>query len=265
MPDRRLAASDPTALELAFDQRFGARPPAQPCQALTSSGFPACRWWVRTKALAPRPLSTVRPSSPSSPFIADTLPSIVPAMPERRRDAILKLRRHLNRYVFKAVPEAPSRVSGRQFAVLLACLLILATLLQLYRIGPGTALNSLWAEDGPIFLQGALEHGFWSDLWRTYGGYLVFVPRLIGLFASLLPLRDAAAAVSILSTPSSSRSADTSSGSPAPPTSATLAARDAGGASRADAYRRAGVGRLRHICRRGSCSSPSSGCLSGGR
>jgi hypothetical protein len=71
--------------------------------------------------------------------------------------------------------------------------------LQLLRIGPGIALDSLWAEDGPIFLQGALQHGFWTDLGTTYGGYLVVVPRLIGLFGHLFPLRDAAAAISILS------------------------------------------------------------------
>jgi hypothetical protein len=70
--------------------------------------------------------------------------------------------------------------------------------LQLCRIGPGIALNSLWAEDGPIFLQGAIQHGAWTDLWSTYAGYLVFVQRLAGLFGGALPLRDAAAGMSIL-------------------------------------------------------------------
>jgi hypothetical protein len=45
-----------------------------------------------------------------------------------------------------------------------------------------------------------MQHGFWTDLWTTYAGYLVVVPRLIGLFARLFPLRDAAVSISIAST-----------------------------------------------------------------
>ncbi len=108
-------------------------------------------------------------------------------------------REHLNRTLFKAAPQAAVRRPGWEGAVLLAGFLLLAVILQPLRIGPGIALDSLWAEDGPIFLQGAIEHGFWTDLWTTYAGYLVFVPRLIGEAAHLVPLRDAAAVVSLLS------------------------------------------------------------------
>lgn len=120
-------------------------------------------------------------------------------MPSRALDAILVLRRHLNRSLFITAPAPARRWRRWEAAALIAAFLLLATVLQLLRIGPGIALDSLWAEDGPIFLQGAIQHGFWSDLGTTYGGYLVVAQRLIGLFGHLFPLRDAAAAISLLS------------------------------------------------------------------
>jgi hypothetical protein len=120
-------------------------------------------------------------------------------MAARLPDAIQRLRRHLDRVLFVQAAVKPSRLGSAELAILLAGLLALAVTLQLLRIGPGIALDSLWAEDGPVFLQGAIQHGFWTDLWTTYAGYLVFVPRLIGAVAHLFPLRDAAAAISIVS------------------------------------------------------------------
>lgn len=120
-------------------------------------------------------------------------------MPSRARDAILALRRDLNRSLFVAAPQSPWRLSRAEAAVLVVGFVSLTMVLQLLRIGPGIALDSLWAEDGPIFLQGAIQHGFWTDLTTTYGGYLVVIQRLIGLFGHLFPLRDAAAAISLLS------------------------------------------------------------------
>lgn len=120
-------------------------------------------------------------------------------MPSRAREAIVRLRRHLGAELFKEAPGPGSGIGRRNAVALVVGLLILAVVLQLLRIGPGVAVDSLWAEDGPIFLQGALQHGFWTDLWTTYAGYLVFVPRLIGLAASAVPLRDAPAVFAIVS------------------------------------------------------------------
>jgi hypothetical protein len=120
-------------------------------------------------------------------------------MPSRLLDAILALRRHLNRTLFEDAPEARLPLARREAVILVAGLLLLATILQLLRIGPGIALDSVWAEDGQIFLQGAIQHGFWTDLWTTYAGYLVVLPRLFGYVAHLFPLRDAGAVLSILS------------------------------------------------------------------
>jgi len=84
-------------------------------------------------------------------------------------------------------------------SVLIVALLTLAVVVQLARIGWSGSLNSLWAEDGSVFLQGALTESFWHAVSTEYAGYLVLVPRLIGEAASVVPLRDAPAVVSILS------------------------------------------------------------------
>ena len=83
--------------------------------------------------------------------------------------------------------------------MLVVVLLVLAIALQLLRVGIDEALHSLWAEDGPIYLQEALLRGFGHAVFMSYAGYLVIVPRLIGEAATLVPLRYAPAAVTILS------------------------------------------------------------------
>ncbi len=84
-------------------------------------------------------------------------------------------------------------------ALLVTALLVLAVVLQLARIGWTGSLNSLWAEDGAVFLPQALTRSFGHAVSSEYSGYLVLVPRLIAEVASALPLRDAAATISILS------------------------------------------------------------------
>ncbi len=99
-------------------------------------------------------------------------------------------------------PDAPSTRTtlGRgERAILVVALLALAIVLQLARLGWSASLNSLWAEDAPIYLQEALSQDFWHAIVSTYATYLVLVPRLIAEAASLVPLQDMAAAVSILS------------------------------------------------------------------
>ncbi|HEV7615626.1 MAG TPA: hypothetical protein VGO36_05300 [Solirubrobacterales bacterium] len=115
------------------------------------------------------------------------------------RAKLLALRAHLDRTLFSAQPGADSQPRGWKLGLLIAALLALAVVLQLARLGWSASLNSLWAEDGPIYMQAALTQGFWHAIVSTYATYLVVVPRLIGELASLAPLRDVPAAVSILS------------------------------------------------------------------
>lgn len=84
--------------------------------------------------------------------------------------------------------------------LLAVAVVALAVVAQLARLGFGNAVGSLWAEDGPILLQGAFASGFVDSLTAPYAGYLILVPRLIAEVGAAVPLRDAAAAVAISST-----------------------------------------------------------------
>jgi hypothetical protein len=90
-------------------------------------------------------------------------------------------------------------ISNGKAVLLVTALLVLAVVLQLARIGWTGSLNSLWAEDGEVFLSQALTQGFGHIVLSEYSGYLVLIPRLIAEVASALPLRDAPATFSILS------------------------------------------------------------------
>ena len=105
----------------------------------------------------------------------------------------------LGESLFPDAPQARTSVGRGEGTVLLVALGALAVILQLARLGWSASLNSLWAEDAPIYLQEALSQDFWHAIVSTYATYLVLVPRLIAEAASLVPLQDMAAAVSILS------------------------------------------------------------------
>jgi hypothetical protein len=119
---------------------------------------------------------------------------------EHGRRLLDRCRRFLDRYLFPEPEPAPTAGPAKwEKAGLIVALLALAIVLQLVRLGWTGSLNALWAEDGPVFLQGALTQGFFHTLGAEYSGYLVLVPRLIAELAAVVPLDDAAAAVSILS------------------------------------------------------------------
>jgi hypothetical protein len=85
-----------------------------------------------------------------------------------------------------------------EVAIAIGAFLALATVLSVLRLGT-SGYQTVWAEDGPVYLQSALLNGFWHALTEPYAGYLVMGPRLIGWFASLWPIGDAAAVIAVVS------------------------------------------------------------------
>jgi hypothetical protein len=111
---------------------------------------------------------------------------------------ITSLRRRLDETLFQDSPPDPA-AQGAPRWLLIGTLFALAILLQMLRVGWSISLHSLWAEDGAVYFSGAVHNSFGGSLFDTYATYLVFVPRLIGELAGLVPLADAPIAISVLS------------------------------------------------------------------
>ncbi|HSC20105.1 MAG TPA: hypothetical protein VLC07_00070 [Solirubrobacterales bacterium] len=112
---------------------------------------------------------------------------------------ISALRSRLDETLFRDSPPATPAAQRPAALTVIAGLFGLAILLQMLRVGWSVSLHSLWAEDGVIYLSGAIHSGFGGSLFDTYATYLVFVPRGIAELADLLPLADAPAAMAVLS------------------------------------------------------------------
>jgi hypothetical protein len=111
-----------------------------------------------------------------------------------------RLRASLQRSLFVPYPEDEWRPRGWEAWLVVVAFLVLASALQLFRMGPTATLESIWAEDGPIFLGGAIVHGPLDLLATPYNGYLVVVQRLVGDLGALVPLPDAATAMALVAT-----------------------------------------------------------------
>jgi hypothetical protein len=99
--------------------------------------------------------------------------------------------------LFLSAPRAAPTSNRWERGLLLVSFLLIASILQLFRAGPSDTLNSLWAEDGSVFLHGALTQGFLDAVTSAYAEYLVVVPRLIGEVGAIVPLRDAPQAMNV--------------------------------------------------------------------
>lgn len=120
-------------------------------------------------------------------------------MPEESTTRLAAFRQTIRHGLFLAPPAQQRRVGRGELALVAVSAIALAVVLQLARIGLENAVDSLWAEDGPILLQGAFEKGFVEALAFPYAGYLILIPRLIAEIGAAVPLRDAAAAMAIAS------------------------------------------------------------------
>jgi hypothetical protein len=120
-------------------------------------------------------------------------------MPGAARENLPALRRRVGASLFPE-PRPPRWGLNRYEAATVAgAFIVLAVLIQLLRIGLTASLDSLWAEDGVVFLQHAVGHSLFDSIGSEYAGYLVVFPRIAAEIATHVPLRDAPAAVSILS------------------------------------------------------------------
>ncbi|WP_138442508.1 hypothetical protein [Sinomonas susongensis] len=104
-----------------------------------------------------------------------------------------------------ATSTAPRRASLRRgyfprpsLAALVA-VTVAGTALSLFRL-PATAQDTVWAEDGGIFLNGALQHRGISQIFAPYEGYLHVIPRTAAWFiVTFLPPDSYALALTTLS------------------------------------------------------------------
>jgi hypothetical protein len=83
---------------------------------------------------------------------------------------------------FMLVRERPEGKNERLWAVLTGVAVFLITFAR-----DPSAWKTVWAEDGKIFLAGAVEQGF-ASFFHFYAGYLQTVPRIGALLAAAFPL-----------------------------------------------------------------------------
>jgi hypothetical protein len=70
-----------------------------------------------------------------------------------------------------------------------ALLFALAVVVPLLRQTGTASWNSIFAEDGPVYTEQAIQHGGLAVLLRGYAGYLQLPPRLLGVLAPYVPYR----------------------------------------------------------------------------
>ena len=101
----------------------------------------------------------------------------------------------LSRNLFPDSP-SPSGTRARRVGVV-ALVAVLITLIQLVRIWSSAPLNSIWLEDGSVFLADALRWGFLHALATPFDGYLNTTSRLVAEPVSMLPVEWFAPAMAI--------------------------------------------------------------------
>jgi hypothetical protein len=98
------------------------------------------------------------------------------------------------RALFAAPPARP--ITGRTVTVAVLAVVAAVAVGLLRQPGPG-ALDTVWAEDGSIFLGEAAREGAWPAFLTSYAGYFHVVPRLVGALAAAVPASAAAAVLAV--------------------------------------------------------------------
>jgi hypothetical protein len=88
----------------------------------------------------------------------------------------------------QTLPETASIFHKKE--ILMSVVFTVATFIVLWLRRPDCLLNAqFWAEDGSVFFQQQIMHGFWQSWPRNYSGYIHTFPRLIVWLNTLLPVR----------------------------------------------------------------------------
>lgn len=85
-------------------------------------------------------------------------------------------------------------------SIVLPLVLLAATLGTVARLGWRVSMDTIWAEDGRVFLSQAVEQSTWEAVTAPYAGYLHLVPRLLTEPATLLPVSAAPATFTSMAT-----------------------------------------------------------------
>jgi len=96
------------------------------------------------------------------------------------------VRRWLDEHLFRDAPPAPE-LTGRRAAVI-AALAVIGVAMQLARVWASNPLETLWTEDGSVWLQDAMTRGFGDALTTPYNGYLQTLGRLVAEPVAALPV-----------------------------------------------------------------------------
>ena len=79
----------------------------------------------------------------------------------------------------------------------LLAIVVVGTILTLLRV-PVEHIDTIWAEDGNLFLQGHINDSAWSLIFKDYAGYQHLIPRLVtALLVTFVPLEGMGIAIFI--------------------------------------------------------------------
>ncbi|MGC1798847.1 MAG: hypothetical protein WA701_00535 [Solirubrobacterales bacterium] len=111
-------------------------------------------------------------------------------------EALVRLRTEANAHLFPEDAAAP--VLSVRALILYPTIAVLGAGVQLLRMWDSRPLDSIWAEDGGIWLSDALYRGFFHNFTTPYSGYLRELPRLVAEPVSRLPVDWYAPAMAIV-------------------------------------------------------------------